>query len=140
MIHSLLRPAALGAATAMVLLLPIAAPAATPVQFHLNEQNNSGEAGTATVLQGENGLIVKVRLNGDPEGVDQPAHIHKGTCAKLDPKPTYGLTTVKSGLSQTTIPNVTLADLQKGDYAINVHKSTKEIPVYVSCGNFPKSK
>ena len=112
--------------------------AMTPMQFPLADQNNSGEHGTATLLQGVNGVIVKLRLSGGAEGVDQPAHIHKGTCAKLDPKPTYGLTMVKNGSSQTTVPNTTLADLQKGDWAINVHKSAKEAAIYVACGNIPK--
>lgn len=112
--------------------------AMAPMQFRLTEQNNSGEHGTATVLQGVNGVIVKLRLAGYAEGVDQPAHIHKGTCAKLDPKPTYPLSMVHDGISQTTVANTTLADLQKGDYAINVHKSAKEAAVYVACGNIPK--
>ena len=140
MTKRLLSPLAFGIATAFAVLLPIGVPAAQPLQFHLGEQSGSGEAGTATVLQGVNGVIVKLRLNGAPDGVDQPVHIHKGTCAKLDPKPAYGLAMVKDGQSQTTVANITLADLQKGDYAINVHKSAKEAAVYVSCGNIPKSK
>ncbi|HEV3087550.1 MAG TPA: hypothetical protein VGX96_10040 [Candidatus Elarobacter sp.] len=127
------------AAAVTVGLVGISAQAAmAPMQFRLADQNNSGEHGTATVLQGVNGVIVKLRLSGYTDGVDQPAHIHKGTCAKLDPKPTYGLTMVKDGQSQTTVPNTTLADLQKGDYAINVHKSAKEAAIYVACGNIPK--
>jgi hypothetical protein len=132
--------AATGAALILAVTAQSPAPAAhkMPMQFRLAEQNGSGEQGTATVLQGVNGVIVKLRLSGGAEGVDQPAHIHKGTCAKLDPKPTYPLTGVKDGGSQTTIANTTLADLQKGDYAINVHKSGKEAAIYVACGNIPK--
>jgi len=132
--------AALGAALIFAVTAQSPAPSThkVPMQFRLAEQNNSAEQGTATVLQGVNGVIVKLRLSGDPEGVDQPAHIHKGTCAKLDPKPAWGLNMVKNGTSETTVSGVTMAELQKGDYAINVHKSGKEIPVYVSCGNIPK--
>jgi hypothetical protein len=133
--RALLVSAAVGVALALV---GPSAQAATPMQFRLADQNNSGEHGTATMLQGVNGVIVKLRLTGGAEGVDQPAHIHKGTCAKLDPKPTYPLTMVKDGISQTTVPNTTVADLQKGDYAINVHKSGKEAAIYVACGNIPK--
>lgn len=115
-----------------------ASAAMTPMQFPIAPQNDSGEHGTATLLQGTNGLIVRLRIAGVPDGVDQPAHIHKGTCSKLDPKPLYPLKTVTGGISQTTLPNVSLADLMKGDYAINVHKSTKEVAVYVACGNIPK--
>jgi hypothetical protein len=104
-----------------------------PVQYKLLAQNNSGESGTATLFDGAKGLIVKLRLSGG--SVDQPAHIHKGTCEKLDPKPAYPLKIVHDGLSETVIPDVTLAMLAKGAYAINVHKSTTEVPVYVACGN-----
>ncbi len=110
-----------------------------PMQIHLTAENNSGEGGTATLMDGEKGLIVKVHMS-PAAGVDQPAHIHKGTCDKLDPKPTYPLKTVHDGESETTIPDVTIAMLEKSPFAINVHKSTTEIPVYVSCGNIVAPK
>ena len=64
----------------------------------------------------------------------QPAHIHKGTCAELDPTPLYTLTNVEGGKSETTV-NVALDKLTGSDLAINVHKSEPEIKTYVSCGN-----
>ncbi|MDB5092650.1 MAG: hypothetical protein JWO85_751 [Candidatus Eremiobacteraeota bacterium] len=131
------------AATALAVALATgtaAFAAMQPMQFPIADQNGSGEHGTATLLQGTKGLIVKLRLAGAADGVDQPAHIHAGTCSKLDPKPKYALQTVHGGQSETTIEGVSLADLQKGTYAINVHKSTKEIPIYVSCGNIPVAK
>ena len=109
-----------------------------PTQVKLAPQNASGESGTATMLDGAKGLIVRLRLEGGGD-LKQPAHIHKGTCEKLDPKPAYPLTLVADGKSETTIPGVTLADLAKGSYAINVHKSTTDIPTYVSCGNLGKA-
>jgi hypothetical protein len=128
------------AALAAAVATGTAAGAAKPIQFPIPDQNGSGEHGTATVLDGSRGLIVKLRLAGGAEGVDQPAHIHAGSCSKLDPKPKFALRTVHDGQSETTIEGLTLADLQKGTYAINVHKSTKEIPIYVSCGNIPVAK
>ena len=110
-----------------------------PLQIRLLPQNGSGETGTATLLDGANGLIVKLRLANTTADV-QPAHIHKGTCDKLDPKPTYPLTTVRNGMSETTIKDVTLAQLEKAPFAINVHKSTTEIPTYVACGNIAAPK
>ncbi|MBV9080028.1 MAG: hypothetical protein JO102_02795 [Elusimicrobia bacterium] len=110
-----------------------------PQQLHLLAQNASGETGTATLYDGAKGLIVKLRMSGGGE-VDQPAHIHKGTCEKLDPKPTYPLKMVHDGQSETTIEGVTIAQLQKSPYAINVHKSAKEAAVYVSCGNLVAPK
>src|ERR1700681_4929337 len=105
-----------------------------PTQLHLVAQNNSAEQGTATLLDGTNGLIVRLRLAGAAEGVDQPAHIHKGTCDKLDPKPTYGLKSVHDGQSETTVPGITIAQLQKAPYAITVYMSPREAAIYVSGG------
>jgi hypothetical protein len=125
---------------ALVLTLAFAgvAGADAPTQFKLTAQNGSGENGTATILQGSPGtdeIIVKVRMSGAPADVAQPMHIHKGTCAKLDPKPAYPLTALQDGTSESKVKGITLADLEKGDYAINVHKSGKDIPTYVACGN-----
>jgi len=104
-----------------------------PDTIKLAAQNASGESGTATLSQGPDGLTVKLALTGGSG--DQPAHIHKGSCAKLDPAPAYPLETVSDGKSTTLLKNVTLADLMKGSYAINVHKSTTDLKDYVSCGN-----
>lgn len=117
------------------------APAAVrkmPAQFKLAPQNNSAEAGTATLLDGAGGLIVRLRLSN--ASGDQPAHIHKGTCEKLDPKPAFGLRPAHEGFSESHVPGVTTADLAKGAYAINVHKSTTDLGTYVSCGNLAKAK
>jgi hypothetical protein len=110
-----------------------------PMQIHLVAQNNSGETGTATLMDGEDGLIVKVTMTPASDA-DQPAHIHTGTCDKLDPKPKYPLKAIHAGTSETTIPKVTIADLEKTPFAINVHKSTTDIPTYVSCGNIVAPK
>src|ERR1700736_3267402 len=110
------------------------------MQFPIADQNGSGEHGTATVLDGSRGLIVKLRLAGGADGVDQPEHIPSGTCNTLDPKPKYALKPVHEGQSETTIEGLSLAGLQKGGYVINVHKSAKEATVYVSCGNIPVAK
>src|SRR6476660_3012614 len=97
-------------------------------------QNNSCENGTVTITAvGDTSVMVSVNLsNGTAE--PQPAHIHKGNCVNLDPKPLYPLNNVVNGKSETTV-NVSWADLMKGEYAVNVHKSATEVSTYVSCGN-----
>ena len=104
-----------------------------PLQIHLVMQNASGETGTATMLDGVNGLIVHLRMS--EATLVQPAHIHKGTCANLNPKPAYALAAVSVGTSQTTIANLTTSTLLAGPYAINVHKSGTEASLYVACAN-----
>ena len=139
MTKTLLSTAAIGAALVLAAVVgPSAQAAMAPMQFRLAAQNSSGETGTATVLQGVNGVIVKLRLAGYTDGVDQPAHIHKGSCAKLDPKPEYALHNVVNGMSVTTVPGVTIAMLLKTPHAINVHKSLTDLPTYVSCGDIAK--
>jgi hypothetical protein len=108
--------------------------AAGPTTVQLTPQNNSGESGTATLSEEGTKTKVVVDVKGGPKGVPQPIHVHKGTCAKLDPKPAYGLTTLADGKSETTI-DVPLATLEAGGFAINGHKSAQDVKTYVFCGN-----
>jgi hypothetical protein len=110
------------------------APGGGHITTPLNAQNGSAESGTAVLSAvNANETMVTISLaNGTSE--PQPAHVHRGSCANLDPKPLYPLNNVVNGQSETTIP-VSLAELTKGGYAINVHKSAAEVAVYVSCGD-----
>jgi len=100
----------------------------------LNPQNNSGESGTATLTKaGDNQTKVVLDVKGGPSGVSQPVHIHKGSCDKLDPKPTYPLSPLVNGKSETTV-NASLDSLGNARYAINGHKSAQEASTYVFCG------
>jgi hypothetical protein len=139
--------AALGAALIASLTAQTPAPSmpgmntganAKTLQIPLEGQNNSGETGTATLMDSEKGLVVQLHVTGG--GPSQPVHIHKGTCANLDPKPAYPLTTLANGTSDTTIPNLTIADLLKSPYAINAHKSTSDLKTYVACGNIAQAQ
>ncbi len=108
------------------------------VTVRLAPENKSGESGTAKLTSQGDQTKVEISLKGGPKGVSQPAHIHEGTCAKLDPKPKYGLENVVDGKSTTEVP-VSLDALLKEKVAINVHKSGNEIKTYVACGNIRTS-
>ena len=111
---------------------------AKTVHVRMAAENKSKETGTATLTAiDQDKTRVEISLKGAPQGTPQPAHIHEGTCAKLDPKPKWGLENVVDGKSTTEVP-VGLAELQKGTYAVNVHKSGDDIKTYVSCGNIAK--
>ncbi len=101
----------------------------------LMAENGSGEDGTATITAvGANDIKVVVNLSNGTS-TPQPAHIHNGNCGPtLNPKPLYPLTNVVNGQSDTTVM-VGMAELAKGGYAINIHKSGTEVSTYVSCGN-----
>jgi hypothetical protein len=109
------------------------------VTVHIFPQNHSGETALATLTQVGPDVTVVVNTTNAPAD-PQPIHIHQGTCDKLNPKPTYPLTTLQGGTSTTTIKGITLASLENGDFAINIHHSTSDIPTYYACGDIPKMK
>ncbi len=105
------------------------------LNINMGAQNGSKQDGMASVKDVSGGVLVKVALKNTPNGSSEPAHIHKGTCAKLDPAPWKPLTNVVGGKSTTTVQGITVADLKKQHYAINVHKSASDLKTYVSCGD-----
>lgn len=123
---------ALGFTTTLGVVSLAGAQQATTV--NLTTENNSGISGTTTLTDlGGGKTRVEVRVNGAGAG-PQPVHIHEGACATLNPQPKYPLTAVTNGVSMTEV-NVSLQDLTSAPYAINLHKSPQEVPVYVACGN-----
>jgi hypothetical protein len=104
------------------------------VTVTLSSQNASGEKGTATLTPEGDKTQVVIKLAGAPNGVQQPAHIHDGSCAQLDPKPRVPLQNVVGGTSKTTI-NMKLDDIVSKGGAINVHKSAEDVKTYVACGD-----
>ncbi len=114
------------------------------VKLNLSSQNNSGIAGTATLENSDGKVKVTLKLAGVSTGVvgllgislgaAHPAHIHQGSCAALGAVK-YPLASTVDGKSETII-NVTLSDLKAGlPLAVNVHKSSEEIGVYVACAD-----
>jgi hypothetical protein len=105
-----------------------------PITVRLEARNNSGQTGTATLQPHGDKTKVVIELSNVPVGVAQPAHIHRGSCDKLDKAPKWMLKAVSGGKSVTVVP-VALATLLKERTAINIHKSAIETQIYVSCGN-----
>lgn len=134
-------------ALAAVAVLPLVSAAAVmadsgsmpaSVTVPITAQNGSGETGSAKLVQTGSNVTVTLAITGggsDP----QPAHIHPGTCAKLDPAPKYPLTSVVDGKSVTVVKDLKLSDIQTGAFAINVHKSAADLKTYVACGTIPKA-
>ena len=110
---------------------------AKSVTVRLAQQNKSKESGTAKLTPEGDKTQVVINLKGAPKGVSQPAHIHDGSCSKLDPKPKYGLQNVVDGKSTSEVP-VKVDELMGGNLAINVHKSAEEVKTYVACGDIKK--
>ena len=104
------------------------------ITVELTEENDSGESGRARLVEENGQVTVTISMDGAPEDVSQPAHIHLGSCPEVGGIQ-YPLTNILNGESITTI-NVTLDQLKSElPLAINIHKSVDEASVYVSCGN-----
>lgn len=125
------------AMVAFVRVVPSAAQS-NSITIDLKELNSSGISGTATLTDNGNGTTtVSIQVNGATGG--HPAHIHKGTCANLDPNPQYPLSNVdQNGTSKTDV-NVSLSDLLASPHAINLHESATNLGVYVACGEIVKT-
>lgn len=104
------------------------------VTVKLEAQNNSGQTGSATLIPAGQKTRVIIEILNAPAGVAQPAHIHLGTCSKLDKAPKWPLEAVKDGRSVSLVA-ASIDDILKDRTAINVHKSAAEAQVYVACGN-----
>ncbi|MBV8364474.1 MAG: hypothetical protein JO193_07905 [Candidatus Eremiobacteraeota bacterium] len=105
------------------------------LNINMGAQNGSKQNGTASIKDVAGGVWVKVSVFNEPKGGSEPAHIHQGTCKKLNPAPYKPLSNVVNGTSTTTVKGITVASLKKAHYAINVHQSAANLKKYVSCGD-----
>ncbi|GEM_PF-2075328 len=109
------------------------------VTFPVHAQNDSGESGTIALTEMDGQTKVVLTLQGVPDDVLQPAHIHVGSCAAIGGVK-YPLTNV-SGVGTGPGGSETIIDVQLQDLlsqfplAVNVHKSQQEAAIYVACGD-----
>ena len=104
------------------------------VTLTLQEQNDSGITGEVELSPTSEGqLEVEIELDGS-DGGPHPAHIHRGSCAELDPSPEFPLEDVVDGRSETTL-DISVSDLVLDEYAVNVHESAENADVYVACAD-----
>ncbi len=117
-----------------------AGPSSITVAIHPEPGFYIRESGHAVLTAEGSSTRVVVDLDrGVPKGSVEPIHIHEGVCGKINPTPKWALNSLRDGKSETVIP-VSLDELLKGTYAINVHKDPKNIAVYVACGNITENK
>ena len=112
---------------------------AQSLTLNLAAQNNSGISGTATFTDlGGGKTRVALQVSGAGAG-PEPAHIHPGTCAQLDPTPAFTLTNVTNGSSTTDVDS-TLQQLMSSQFAVHMHKSPDELTVYVACADIVQAQ
>jgi hypothetical protein len=112
------------------------ASAADTVTVTLSPENNSGISGTATLTAMGSQTQVVINVTGEPAGASEPDHIHTGQCGPTLGGVKFPLKNVENGTS-TTMVNATLASLETGGFAINLHESAANISHFVACGNIP---
>jgi hypothetical protein len=105
-----------------------------PSGYVLAAIGGSGESGCATPRALGTGIVLGLKVTGEPAGADQPAHIHRGKCGSNGPV-VLPLTDVKNGMSTTPIPFAKWKMFNHGGFYINIHESKDNIPHVVSCAN-----
>ena len=106
-----------------------------PGGFVLNAVGGSGESGCATPRNfGFHGVVLGLKVTGEPKDADQPAHIHRGKCGSNGPV-ILPLRDVKNGMSGTQMSDAKWATFNHGGFYINIHESADNIPHIVSCAN-----
>lgn len=107
------------------------------VTITMGPGRDASQTGTATLTAQGNQTQVVINIQSGGAGVQQPAHIHQGSCPGVGAV-AFPLTNVVDGTS-TTMVNATLASLRTGSFSINVHRGTSQadLAIYVSCGNIP---
>lgn len=119
----------------MTELVEVLADYTDPIAVGLHEMNGSGQSGVVTLTPLGLKTTVTINVTPGPAGVEQPIHIHWGTCADLGPV-AYDLSPVVDGMQETEI-SVTLPALRSGGYAINLHESVVNASNYTACGDIP---
>jgi hypothetical protein len=110
------------------------------VRVRLESENDSGEAGSATLSAVGNRTRVTISVTGEPAGAAQPANIHTGRCGSVEIIK-YELQSVRNGRS-TSLVAVPLERLVESHLVINVQASVMDLHAPkdardVSCGPIP---
>lgn len=111
--------------------------------IELQSLNNSEEFGTA-VFRGEGDTVrVDISLNGVPNLLYQPAHIHSGTCGDLGRirHPLADVFGARAGFgSSESFLDTSLSELLSDlPWAVNVHLSEQQMGISVACGSIDAS-
>ena len=106
------------------------------VSITLDEQNSSGQSGTATLTEMDSMTLVVLSLSAG-SSQSELVHIHTGQCGATLGGVAHGLTSFVGGSGASTMTvDATLASLQDGDHAVNAHDAS-DASVYTACGNIP---
>ncbi|HEV8634254.1 MAG TPA: hypothetical protein VG370_08465 [Chloroflexota bacterium] len=124
----LLAAAALAASTAVV-------SAQAPIRLNFGPGRDANQGGSVTITPMGAQTKVSIDMPSGGAGVQQPAHVHVGTCPGVGAVE-FPLTNVVDGKSETTL-NVPWDLIAASPHSVNVHRSAAEVQVYTACVNLP---
>ncbi len=106
------------------------------VERGMQQVNNSGQVGTATLFRRDPNARVVLEIHGAPSGRAQSVRVYRGpSCDDLGTAgPTYFLTDLKNGISVSTV-KAPIEKLLSGNYNVVVFSSDAAGARATSCGH-----
>jgi hypothetical protein len=106
------------------------------VIFDLPQEDESGVSGLVSVIAQGEATRVEVGVVGTTE--EAQVGIHTGTCADLEPMPTYDLEPVLTEtMSSVTTLDIGFEDLTEGGHAIVIRASADDGGATLACNEIP---
>ena len=125
-----------GGADLLTLSASSARVAGEVVSITLDERNDSGQSGTATLTEFGSTFDVVLSLSAGTSQTEL-VRIHSGQCGDTLGGVVHSLTSFVGGSGDsTTTVSATLASVQDGDHAVNSHDAS-DASIYTACGNIP---
>lgn len=103
-----------------------------PIVVDVRPTVPNGARGHVTFFQLGPNVDVTVILGRDRKGT-QSVGIHKGTCAKYDPRPDWVVVGVSGTTQETRLPNISLSRLL--GHALVIHRTKSRSSAAIGCAN-----
>jgi hypothetical protein len=125
---------------ALVLVVVLLACGPRTLKVTMNPDNNSGQAGFASLTEagaGKTRVVVSIGKSDVPDA--ETAHIHVGSCGQIGEKKSALVSLLPDQndpalFSSDSAVTFDFSELTRGGYCINVHDS-RDVGLYISCGD-----
>lgn len=109
------------------------APEMPRIEVEIEELNDSGLSGTATLYDAGERVIVEFDLEG--AGGNHPARIYEGVCGDMNPEPLHELENIDDNGQSATVIDATLAGLLEENHAIGIHLGPNQLGTLIGCAD-----